>query len=439
MKTVFRYLFIRIFSFLPALLVGILLLFFFRQLGPGTSRWEEQIEEQAQLQGGFDRKTLEDAKAAVRRRLQLDLPVFYFSLGWLGTAGDAAGLLPHELAWVRKVSALSGRADKVKALARYLGEAEADDWDTTGTLVQLLERQRTHLEAAGAATPEILSLLDEIERDASPAAAYVPSLRWHGTQNQFHLWLVNILQADLGRSWKNNEAVSQVLGRAVTNSLKFTLPAFLLIFVSAYWLVIGLSVLSPRVKHWIDQLLYFIDLVPLFAWSLLLMIVFASGLVLSWFPSFVSGAQLTANGFWGKNVWPYVLPVLSLWLAAVPYVTKHIDQAFRKTARQPFVIVAFARGLSSATVKEKYRLRYSLLPAITLFGEYMLAVLSGALVVEVLFSINGIGKLMADSVLTQDFPVVTGIILLLMLARMFSYLLVDLLYYWLDPRTRLGI
>ena len=168
------------------------------------------------------------------------------------------------------------------------------------------------------------------------------------------------------------------------------------------------------------------------------MILFASGSVFSWFPSHISASSLNGLSFLSRSFWPYVLPVAILWISTVPYITKHIDNAFQKSADLPFVFMARARGLSEHVIKKRYRLRYSLLPAITLFGEYLLAVVSGALVVEVLFSIQGVGMLLTQSVGAQDYPVVTGIILLLIMVRMLSYLITDVLYYWFDPRIRLS-
>lgn len=433
-----RYLLFRIFSFLPALLFGTIALFFFRQLGPGASKWEERVEINALESGSYDEEKLRQVKTNIRRRLLLDLPSFYLSIQ-SAAAPEAVNpvFAPHVSEWVHKVSILSGQPATTTRLAETLTKMKTMEWNAAGSLNEMFGRQRAWI--AKSANPEkgtALRLMDEIESSATPYTAFLPRVSWHGTQNQFHLWMVGVLHGDLGNSWKNNEEVSAVIGRSLLNSVRFTLPAFLLIFASAYWLVIGLSWLKPRAKHLTDQLLYLIDLFPLFGWSLLLMIVFASGLVFSWFPSFVSGSEITGATFWHRKIWPYILPVMALWLASFPYVTKQLDQAFQKTASHLFVLSAYARGLSEKMIRKKYRLRYAMLPAITIFGEYILAVLSGALVVEVLFSIQGIGKLMTDAVFAQDFPVVTGIVLLLMVTRMLAYLLTDLLYYWFDPRIR---
>ena len=433
-----RYLLFRIFSILPALLLGTIALFFFRQLGPGASKWEERVEISALESGSYDEEKMRQAKADVRHRLQLDLPAFYISIQPAAAPESInPAFAPHVSEWVHKVSILSGLPATTTRLAETLIKMRTVEWNTAGSLSEMFGRQKEWL--ATSPNPEqstALRLMDEIESSATSYTAFLPRISWHGTQNQFHLWLVKVVRGDLGRSWKNSEEVSAVIGRSLLNSIRFTVPAFLLIFASAYWLVIRLSWLKPRAKHLADQALYLIDLFPLFGWSLLLMIVFASGLVFSWFPSFVAGSEITGATFWHRQIWPYVLPVMALWLASFPYVTKQIDQAFQKTASQAFVLSAYARGLSEKMITEKYRLHYAMLPAITIFGEYILAVLSGALVVEVLFSIQGIGKLMTDAVFAQDFPVVTGIVLLLMVARMLAYLLTDLLYYWFDPRIR---
>jgi peptide/nickel transport system permease protein len=340
--------------------------------------------------------------------------------------------------WVKKICLLTGRPEKALQLVSALQAQSFSAWIVEEDEL-IWERVRSSVSGnESAASSEILSLMNELDASSRHWRAYLPALYWNGSGNQFHLWFSQLLHGDLGVSWKNRERVLDVISRALSNTIVFTVPAIILIFLSAYWLVIGLSQLGARAKAFADQVIYFFDMVPLFGWALLAMILFASGSVFSWFPSHISASSLNGLSFLSRSFWPYVLPVGILWVSTLPYITKHIDNAFQKSADLPFVFMARARGLSEHVIKKRYRLRYSLLPAITLFGEYLLAVVSGALVVEVLFSIQGVGMLLTQSVGAQDYPVVTGIILLLILVRMLSYLITDLLYYWFDPRIRLS-
>lgn len=436
MMPMLRYLALRLLSAIPALFLGVMALFLFRLLPP-ESAWEQKIEQLALSSGQYDHARVTQAKERIREQLGLDLPIFYCSVhsAALPTRWPE-GFSREQREWAGKLALATGRGDKVVVLADQLATAGFSQWVFTGQ-GKTLGEVRSWLANAGIPNQqEVLSTLQTLE---SPQGhrALLPVVEWNGSSNQFHLWVSQLVKGHLGVSWRNGEPVTAVIGRALGNTLLFTIPAFFLIFLTAYWLVVGMSGFQPGLKRVADQVLYFFDLMPLFGWALLAMILFASGLVFSWFPSHVAFSRLTSGSAVSRYVWPYLLPALVLWVSAFPYVTKHIDNAYQKTASRPFVFMAYARGLSERTVRRKYRLRYALMPAITLVGEYLMAVISGALVVEVLFSIHGIGKLLADGVAGQDYPVVTGVVLLLIVVRMLSYLLTDILYYWLDPRIRL--
>ncbi|WP_416867952.1 MAG: ABC transporter permease [Imperialibacter sp.] len=433
-----RYLAVRLLSAFPALLLGLIGLFVFRLL-PSQSVWEERIDLLALEGGSYNAQRILQEKIRIRKELGLDLPVFYLSLQSAALpAALPPGMPDVQKEWVKKICLLTGQSDKALQLVSALQAQSFAAWVVEDDELTW-ERVRSSVSGNdSAASSEILSLVNELEASSQQWRAYLPAVYWNDSGNQFHLWFSQLLRGDLGVSWKNRERVLDVIGRALSNTIVFTVPAIILIFLSAYWLVIGLSQLGARAKALADQVIYFFDLVPLFGWALLAMILFASGSVFSWFPSHISASSLNGLSFLSRSFWPYVLPVAILWISTLPYITKHIDNAFQKSADLPFVFMARARGLSEHVIKKRYRLRYSLLPAITLFGEYLLAVVSGALVVEVLFSIQGVGMLLTQSVGAQDYPVVTGIILLLTMVRMLSYLITDVLYYWFDPRIRLS-
>ncbi len=433
-----RYLFIRLFSSLPALFIGLIGLFIFRLLPP-QSVWEERIELLAIENGGYSEAQIQKEKGRIRQQLGLDLPTFYFSVQSAALpAYWPEGFTDSQKYWVKRLCFHSGLTVEPIELAIALQQMDFKAWENSD-VSQAIEDANHWLNQvdSGSKTVDFRSLISQVKASGNKWKVFFPALIWHGPHNQFHVWFSQLLKGDLGVSWKNKEKVGAVIARAISNTVIFTLPALLLIFSAAYWFNIRLSNASPKCKAVIDQVLYLFDLIPLFGWALLFMVVFASGTVFSWFPSHVSASTLNGYTFWSRWIWPYVLPVAVLWLSTMPYITKHIDNAFQKSGDLPFVFMARARGLNKHTVNKSYRLRYALLPAITLFGEYLLAVVSGALVVEVLFSIQGVGKLLTDSVNAQDYPVVTGVVLFLILVRMISYLATDLLYYWMDPRIRL--
>ena len=436
MAYMLRYLVVRLLSSIPAILLALIGLFIFRLL-PSQSVWEERIELLAIESGSYDSRRIQAEKTRITKQLGVDLPIFYLTIqsAALPTA-TPPGFSQLQSDWVRHVSLSSGMPEHSAELASALQATSFTSWQLAADRQPLGALEEWLASQSPDEFPDIRQLAGELASSELWWRSYVPALYWNGAANQFHLWFSQLLTCNLGASWKNQEPVSTVIGRALSNTIAFTVPALLLIFVSAFWLVVGLSAAGPRLKSASDQLIYLLDLVPLFGWAILAMIVFASGTVFSWFPSHASASTLNGQSFWSRSIHPYILPTFILWMGIFPFVTKHIDNAFQKSAQLPFVFMAHARGLGDQTIKRKYRLRYSLLPAITLLGEYLLAVVSGALVVEVLFSIQGISMLLMDAVNAQDYPVVTGVMLFLILMRAFSFLMTDMLYYWFDPRIR---
>lgn len=426
-----RHFFNRVLSFLPTLCIGLVALFAFRLL-PAESKWEEKVELLAIQEGGFDREKIENTKRRIREQLGLNLPVFYFSVRSAASPQsipDVFTLLEKE--WIRKLSVHTGEPTKTIELATLIKAHGFSQWSSSETPAKMLQTVATW-----ANKKTDVSVDTDFSRSPS-LKAYTPAIDFHGLQNQFHLWIGNLLHGNLGLSWRSNEKVTDVIQRALANSVVFTIPAIVITFSLSYWLVLGMSGLGPKSKQAADLLIYLVDLMPQFGWALLFIVLFASGVVFSWFPSIVSLVILTKDSAWERYMWPYILPVAVLVLQSFPLITKQIDAAFQKTAEAPFVFTSLARGISEKTIVREYRMRYSLLPAITLFGDFLVSVVGGGLIVEVAFSIAGIGKLLTEAVLYQDYPVVTGIILLFIVVQMISYLITDILYYAFDPRISL--
>ncbi len=124
---------------------------------------------------------------------------------------------------------------------------------------------------------------------------------------------------------------------------------------------------------------------------------------------------------------------IALVFAALGYVTIQIMKAVNDEQGKLYVLAARAKGLSEKRIRWVHIFRNSLVPVITIFSEYLTAAFAGSLVVEVIFSIPGMGKLLYDSVLGRDFNVIIGVILLIGLIKMISNILADLGYRIASP------
>src|ERR671934_67628 len=138
------------------------------------------------------------------------------------------------------------------------------------------------------------------------------------------------------------------------------------------------------------------------------------------------------------NLRPLVLPAVTLATASLAVNTRQIRSSLLDTFGQDYVRTARAKGLSEAIIVARHAMKNALIPVVTIIGLQVGAIIEGAIVTEQIYSWPGIGKLAVDSIAGRDYPVVQTIVLLSALSYMFTTLVVDVLYAWLDPRISYG-
>jgi len=196
----------------------------------------------------------------------------------------------------------------------------------------------------------------------------------------------------------------------------------------------------PKLRQIVLPILYTVESIPLFIIALLLLSFLAGSGYLTLFP--ISGLGLDAGNdqSWFQilvtRLHHLLLPALCLIIAGLPFVTTQLYQEMQHVFASEFIKTARAKGLSEKVTLRRHVFRNSLLPLITTFTGYLPALISGALVLEVIFAIPGTGRLLAESVLARDYPVVLGLVLFIALLKAFSHLVADFLYFVADPRTR---
>jgi peptide/nickel transport system permease protein len=169
---------------------------------------------------------------------------------------------------------------------------------------------------------------------------------------------------------------------------------------------------------------------PAFVSGVFLLYVFA--ILLHVFPVYGKG-----SGFLDET-WHLTLPAVSLALVSAAYVLKHTRSALLGVLDQDYVVFARARGLSSRRVLYAYALRNALIPVVTISGLMLAFLITGAIFVEVVFSLPGIGQLLVESATNEDLPMLQGVAMLVAVLIMGANLLADLAYLAVDPRIRLG-
>jgi peptide/nickel transport system permease protein len=257
---------------------------------------------------------------------------------------------------------------------------------------------------------------------------------------QYARYVVNLLRGDWGVSFAQRRPVLDALADAVPNTIALGLAALLVNFAGGIALG-GIQALRPRSA--LDRTLSVVSLVlyslPVFWLGLMLLLVF--GQVLGWFP---------VGGVVDPVVYPSLpplaqaldrlhhlaLPALTLGLVGAGATARYQRAALLDVLGQDFIRTARAAGLSEWTIVSRYALRAALLPTITLVGLTLPSLLSGAVLVETVFSWPGIGRLTVNAVLQRDYPVVAGAALLASIAVVAANAVADLAYRLADPRTR---
>ena len=252
---------------------------------------------------------------------------------------------------------------------------------------------------------------------------------------QYLLWLGNVLQGDLGTSIFFREPVLDVIAAGAETSA-------LLACMTMVWIVlIGVPVGILSATHhgsWVDQIasggaMLFAS-VPTFWLGLYLILIVSVGL--GWLPS--SGFPSLADEGGITNLRYLILPSLTLAAPNAALIIRLIRATMLDVARDDHVRTAKAKGIHPARVAIKHVFRNALIAVAAAFGFTFAALVSEAVVTETVFSLPGIGRLVVQSILRRDYPVIQGVILIVVIFYMCVNLLVDLAYAYLDPRVSLS-
>ncbi|HOB28533.1 MAG: ABC transporter permease [Dethiobacteria bacterium] len=248
---------------------------------------------------------------------------------------------------------------------------------------------------------------------------------------QYFQWITNVLKGDWGRSIQlKREVLPLVLTRFKATA---TLAVFAGIIAITFGVLAGIVSATKQYSLW-DRLLMFLALVgfclPVFWLGLILQVIF--GLKLNWLP--VSGMYPPGQTGLGNMLKFLILPGFSLATASMAEIARMTRSSMLEVIRQDYIRTARAKGLPERVVIYSHALRNALIPVITVVGMQIGFLLSGAVLVEIVFGWPGIGTLMVNGILARDFPLVQGTILFVATTYVFVNLIVDIVYAFLDPR-----
>jgi len=286
-------------------------------------------------------------------------------------------------------------------------------------------------------------------RDASKAITpeEVENIRhYYGFDRPIHIrylhWMGKVLRLDFGRSYTYGEPAWDVIRSKFPISLFFGLTSFIL----SYSICIPLGLIKAlKNRSGFDTassiVIFAGYVIPGFALGVLLLTFFAGGKYFDWFPlSGIVSDDWESYSFLGKVgdfLWHMALPIICYMASEFAFLTLLMKNALLEEMSKDYMRTALLQGMTFRQAAWKHALRNALIPLATRAGEIFTLMFAGALLIEKVFDIDGMGLLAYNSIENRDYNVVLGIIMissfLAMLGRLFS----DLLYVWVDPRIRL--
>ncbi len=237
-------------------------------------------------------------------------------------------------------------------------------------------------------------------------------------------YMGGVVTGDLGTSYSTRRPVAEMIGTRLPNTLILAFGSLALIMLVAIPLGIALAV---RQNSLFDNVMRVVTLVtaamPSFWLGLMLILLFS--VQLGWLPS--SGLD---------NVGAAILPLVCMSVAGWTVMSRLARASMLDVTSQDYIRTARAKGLAQAVVMRKHALRNALLPVVTSLGLLIGQSVGGAVVIEILFGINGVGKMLVDAVRQQDVPTIMGGVLISAVVIAVANLLTDLSYAVIDPRLK---
>ena len=253
-----------------------------------------------------------------------------------------------------------------------------------------------------------------------------------GYVERYLIWLTNALKGDLGVSYRYSRAVSELISES------FFVTSSLAVYSIALTILIGLPLgifiaknSKKKITTGISMLSQLGISVPSFCMGIVLISIFSVNL--GWFDSigYIPASESLTG--WFKTMF---LPSLSIAFGSSAVLARYIRVSIANQQKQDYVRTAKSKGLSEKIIMNQHILRNSLIPVITILGMLVADILGGSIIIENVFSLPGIGKLISTSITTRDLPLIQGLTVYLAGIVVICNFGVDILYSIIDPRIK---
>jgi len=453
----YKYLIKRLLLFIPTLLVVSIIAFLLSTKAPGDPV-QNLIQADFDQQFGIDIKDQAFRYQEVAKRLYIDKPVFYFSIHPLAFPDTLHRILPLEKR--DATIALIRETGNWKAIQHFKQKLKIQKLGKSNDIEVLSLLNRIEVRTSLAEIKSDLNLLSSLMNQNSDFESiqksfqhvsqhkqnwkkWIPAFQWNGLQNRYHHWFSSFIKGDFGISMRDGRPSTEKIEEALKWTLSMNLIALFLIFLISIPLgVYQAEKKDSRFDKISSQFFNILFSIPIFWLATLLIVFFTNneyGAWTNWFPSvgvYIPDAELSFIQAWINFSSKLILPILCIVLVSIAFTSKQMRNGIISEFNQQYAKTAQAKGLSKKVTIWKHVFKNALFPMITIFAAAIPASIASSVVIEVIFSIPGIGRMMFISIINQDWPIVFSILMLIAVVTTFSFLIADLLYAWADPKVK---
>ncbi|MCH8902596.1 MAG: ABC transporter permease [Bacteroidetes bacterium] len=481
----FKYIFRRVLIFIPTLFAISLVTFFLSVSTPGDPVETMLAGDEESMVLRADNALRQAEYIRLRHKLGLDLPVFYFSLATLavsdtlyrlpvqshrknlkklayyyGTWGSIEAYYHSVIYFKSQIESLidSGvKADELIMLKRAVDELLISNnqvdivrfFELINIILYSIETEQNESVLFGAHQEKLKNSFEQVQdkyftilRKGKSIKRFIPTIHFHGFKNQYHKWITRFLSGNMGISYQDGRPVSSIIWGRV----KVTLLISILAMFLTYLISIPLGVRSAAKKGKFQDSLISTTLFTLYSlpnfWIATMLIAFlACGDYLCWFPPYGLG-EITDSMSIGQRISEtalhLILPLICWVYPALAFLSRQMRGGMINVLNQDYIRTARAKGLNERRVLWSHSFRNALLPIITLIANVFPMMIAGSVVLEIIFSIPGMGKLFFDSILSQNYPIIFAVVMFSAFLTGIGYLVGDILYVLADPRISLA-
>jgi microcin C transport system permease protein len=313
-------------------------------------------------------------------------------------------------------------------------------------MVAQLQGREGGVEGGGAGAPPAAGVGGYRGRQGVDAARVEEIKKLYGfdkpAHERFFQMVGQFARFDLGKSFFQNKDVSQLIKEKLPVSISLGIWTFLLTYLVSVPLGIVKAVRAGTPFDTGTTLLVLLGYsIPSFVLGVVLMVYFAGGTFVQWFPlrgiTSTNWEQLSLLGKVADYFWHIALPVLAMVAGGFAVITILVKNSVLEEIRKQYVLTARAKGVAEGKLLWRHVFRNAMIPIMTGFpAAFVGAFFSGALLIETLFSLDGLGLLSYESVIRRDYPVVFGTLFVFTLIGLLTHLIRDLSYVWADPRVK---